>query len=186
MASIVEICNRALIIVGEERITDLPPGDKSKGAQLCAALFAQVRDEELRRHPWAFAKTRTVLGNTTITPSFGYRYSCRLPVDCLRLLRVENLYDYAVEGNCILSNADVAMIQYVRRVTDPNEYTSQFIGVLATKLALEMSYSLEGKSAMLDKLTKAYADALHDARFVSATEGAQVDVEADDWLETRL
>lgn len=86
MASEVEICNSALIKLGDDTITSLT--DDSKRARLCNAQFARLRDEVLRAHPWNFAIRRASLAKLSQAPAFEFAAAFRLPEDpyCLRVL----------------------------------------------------------------------------------------------------
>jgi len=183
MASVVGICNKALILVGAKTITSIT--ENGKEARLCNTVFDTTRDTELRRHPWNFAVKRATTAPSADTPKFGYAYSHDLPPDCLRLLDIAGDIDYRLEGRSILTNEAAVNIRYVSRVTDPNMYTPQFIEVLAAKLALELSYSLEGKAATIDRLTNGYQSALRDARFVDATEDHIEAIDASEWENAR-
>ena len=53
--SVIEICNNALVDLGEEPITSL--ADNTKAARLCNQRWPAVRDAVLRAHPWNCAVT---------------------------------------------------------------------------------------------------------------------------------
>ena len=55
-ASDVEICNKALLEIGEESITLLT--DNNKRAEKCNLIFDDIRDSLLSMHPWKFALRR--------------------------------------------------------------------------------------------------------------------------------
>lgn len=183
MASVVGICNKALILVGAKTITAIT--ENSKEGRLCNTIYETVRDAELRRHPWNFAVKRATLSPSADTPKWGYTYAHELPTDCLRVLGFDYELTYRLEGRSILTNETVVNLRYLAKIQDPNLYTPQFIEVLATKLALEIAYSLEGKANRIDALTKGYTDALRDARFVDATEDQIEQLESSEWEESR-
>lgn len=183
MASVVSICNRALVLVGAKTITAIT--ENSKEARLANHLFDGTRDAELRRHPWNFAVKRAILAPSTETPKWGFRYSLDLPADCLRVLGFDGEPVYRLEGRAVLTDEAALYLRYIARIADPNIYTPQFIEVLSVKLAIEMAYSLEGKANRVDQLQTMYSNMLKDARFVDATEDAQEAVESSEWEDIR-
>ena len=59
MASVVGICNSALVKIGATRIISLTEG--SKNANLCDEQYEKVRNDLLRSHAWNFATARRKL-----------------------------------------------------------------------------------------------------------------------------
>ena len=55
-ASAVEICNKALLQLGEESITLLT--DNNKRAEKCNLIYDDIRDSLMSMHPWKFALRR--------------------------------------------------------------------------------------------------------------------------------
>ena len=84
MASVVDICNRALQKLGAESITSLT--QNTENARACNSCFEFLRDAELRAHPWNFAIKRAQLAADLTPPEFGYDLRYQLPSDYLRLL----------------------------------------------------------------------------------------------------
>ena len=125
MASVVDLCNRALDLLGAANITALT--ENSKEARLCNGNFDDVRDAVLRSHPWNAAITRKALPSDSDTPAFGFSFQYSLPTDpfCLRVLSFWNsnvnndvaAYDsnvmFKIEGRKILSNEDTCNIIYM-------------------------------------------------------------------------
>lgn len=77
-----DICNRALLRVGQKQtISNLETDTTTPGA-LCRVLYAQCRDEVLEGFPWPFAAKHQVLALLPTTRS-GWAYMYELPEDCL-------------------------------------------------------------------------------------------------------
>lgn len=72
--SVIEICNNALLDLGEETIMSL--SDDSKPARLCNQRWPGVRDAVLRAHPWNCCTAQAVLAADAAPPawrrSFAY------------------------------------------------------------------------------------------------------------------
>ena len=70
MASSTEICNQALILLGQEPIITLD--DSTKQSRLCKRLYQPVLEALLRAYPWTFAIKRKILARDLEMPEFGY------------------------------------------------------------------------------------------------------------------
>ena len=64
--SVIEICNNALLDLGEDAIMSLQ--DDSKAARLCNHRWPGVRDAVLRAHPWNCAMAQWELAAGTAAP----------------------------------------------------------------------------------------------------------------------
>ena len=55
---------------------------------------------------------------------------------------------WEIEGRYLVTNAEVAQIRYIRRVTDCNQFDSLFIEALAVKLASKIALPINGSGAI--------------------------------------
>ena len=180
----VDICNNALAKLGAKQITSLT--DDSQEARLCALFYDQIREDMLSSHPWNFAIKRQALSQLSSTPAFEFAYEYQLPSDYLRVLRVYNSnYPFRVEGRKLLTNATEANIIYIASIEDPTEFPPYFVETFATRLALEMAYSLAGSMVLYQTLTKIYFDKFQDAKRYDAQEGTPLELQANDWVDSR-
>lgn len=186
MASVVDICNKALDKLGHSPITSLTDG--TKAANLCNRAWPLVRDQELRNHPWNFAVTRTTTAPSSESPSWGFTYKHPLPADYLRLLEVRDLSTggYEIENGHIYADDDTLYIRYIRKETDPNNYDSLFINAVSTALASELCEALTQSNTKKSMLAEEYKDILVDARKVDALENPPIALAEDDWVNARL
>lgn len=186
MASVVGICNNALIKDGQDVITALT--EDSKAARLCNQLYEDVRDAVLRSHPWNCAVTRKALALLSSTPDWGYAYEYQLPTSpyCLRVLRMDYLdYEFKIEGCKLLTDQGAANILYIARITDPNQFDKLLIEAIAARLASELAYPLTASNTLSVNMWKLYESKLSEARGVDAQEGTPDEIEADTWLNER-
>lgn len=185
--SVVEICNLALQKLGAERITDID--EDSPNARECNACYERLRDRELRRHPWTFAKTRAQPAPSANSPLFDYTYAFPLPSDCLRVLKPEgrvNL-DWKIESKSILTNDGASIdLSYIRRVTDPNDFDDLFVDALASAMALQMCERITQSNSKKADARADYKTAVNDAKAVNAIEQIPADEPDDEWLVARL
>ena len=184
MASQVAICNTALTFLGADRITAI--SDNNENAKRLNAIYDQCLEDVLRAHPWNFAITRVALAKLASTPVYGYDYEFQLPSDSLRLIEVTDgtnlITDFKVEGRKLLTDYDTIYIKYIANITDPNEYTSQFIFVLASRLTAELAYPITNNKSTAEMAFQVYQQRLQAAKETDAQESDSVNViDQDQW-----
>lgn len=201
MTSEVSIVNRALNHLGATNISSLD--EATKAGRHMNQIFATVRDDVFRAHPWNSLIRRLELGQETEKPAFGYNFQYALPTDpyCLRVLEFSNgsqtyPYDnmvdnsggpvFVIEGRKLLTDETSVKIKYIARVTDPNEYDANLISTLAARLAQDACYSITGSTSLIQVMAAMYQDRLKEARFIDATEGATQRIEASNFIEARF
>lgn len=194
MASDVQIANRALSKIGDKQIVSLT--ESSEPARAINECYTIVRQSELRRHPWHFAKKRASLAADVETPAFDFDYQFTLPADCLRLLmptpdsesvQFNGRVDWKVEGRKILSNEEGPLyITYLADVTDPNQFDAAFVDVFASRLAVEVAHRLTGSTEKRKMAQEEYRASLQEARRMNAFEQFSVQRPMDDWEMARL
>ena len=170
MASVIDLCNKALDKLGQGAITSLGTTPSPRG--FVTALGPLFRDQVLRDHPWNFAVKRAVLASSETAPRVGLFRSIPAPADCLRLIEVRDLStgEYQVEDGHIHANATVLYIRYIKRVTDPNVYDSLFVDTAATRLAAEMCEAFTQSTQKKQALFEEYSDSITRAKRVDAQE----------------
>jgi len=187
--SVVAICNLALQKVGDARITSL--SDDSPRARSLNASYEIIRDRELRANKWNFAKKRATLAPSAVEPDFDFDYAFPLPTDCLRLLPPNTpSLDWQTESHedrtSILTNdGDTLEIQYIARVTDPNQFDVLFVEMLACKLALHLCEDRTQSSTKKADLVQEYKELRREARLVNAFENSSEEAPEDSWLLAR-
>jgi hypothetical protein len=188
--SVIEICNNALLDLGEEAIMSL--GDESKAAGLCNHRWPAVRDAVLRAHPWNCAMTQAELAAGTAAPLWKWEYGYVLPVDFLRMVQVVGadgirVRDWEIQGGIVLCNeAAPICIAYVRRETDPRKYDALLDETLSARLAATLAYPLSGSTALAQACWDVYQDKLGEARGVDAREGVPESVASTGWLGAKM
>jgi len=170
MASVVDICNSALNLLGASTISALT--DDSKNARLCNARYTQVRDSVFRSHPWNCLQKRIQLAADTDTPAWGFTKQYTLPADCLRVLTILDYdADYKIEGRKILTDNSTMKILYISRVEDPNEYDELLRETLSAALAADIAYAVTSSNPTATNMFNLFQSKLKEARFVDSTEG---------------
>lgn len=196
----VAIANLALLKLGVGPIESFQ--EDSKAARTLTLLFDRLRDAELARHPWNFAKSRRSLAEViSDEPRGPYRYAYALPVDWLTTIMVGyeqpgvSLADFrsfdpgewSHEGPYILTNAAPPLaLHYVRRITDVTRYHALFVEAFACRLAMECADALTGSLQRWEKCAGEYKAAITEARRVNAIQNPPRNIADDSWLASRF
>ncbi|MBM4071989.1 MAG: hypothetical protein FJ271_24145 [Planctomycetes bacterium] len=194
MASDVQIANRALVKLGEKTIVSLT--EDSNPARAINECYVLVRRNEIRRHPWHFAKKRAKLAVSVTAPEFDFLYAYPLPADCLRVLmphpqsnsvQYDGKVDWKIEGRNILSNeAGPLKITYLADITDPEQFDASFVDTFAARLAAEVAHRLTGSVDKRKMAFEEYRMSLFEARQTNAFEQFSIERVRDDWEIARL
>jgi hypothetical protein len=194
MASDVEIANRALSKLGDKTIVSLT--EDSNSARAINECYVLVRKNEIRRHPWHFAKKRALLAASATAPAFDFSYAYPLPSDCLRVLmphpesdsvQYDGKVDWKIEGRSILSDqAGPLKITYLADVTDSEQFDAAFVDTFAARLAAEVSMRLTGSAEKRKLALEEYRMSLLEARRVNAFEQFSIERPMGDWEIARL
>lgn len=183
MASNVQICNLALLKIGDITITSLT--DDTKSARVCNQIFEPIRDAVLREHHWNFAIKREELGLMTSSPAFEYSNQFQLPSDCLKVIEVEDHYEHKIEGGKLLTNESSIFLKYIARIEDPNLYDSLFIEALSARLAAELAIAIADNNTLHQNMVVLYDEKISMARSLDAKEGTPEGLETTNWLFSR-
>ncbi len=192
MASIVDICNSALNLLGASTISALT--EDSKNARLCNQRFEPVRNRVFRSHNWNCLIKRIQLAQDSTGPVVEYTYGYTLPTDCLRVLKIHNgttdsiasNLDYKVEGRKIVTNEGTIYLVYIALDTDPNTYDSYLAESISHQLAADLCYAITNNSTLANNYMARADERLREARFIDATENSLDTIESGEFLESRL
>ena len=189
MASVVSICNSALVEIGEPRITSLT--ESNKPARECNEHYEEQRDNELREHLWNFAAERVKLAKLSSTPAFEFDNEFQLPADWLRTVTVHDndagrgTALYKLEGRKILSNAEDIYLRYVRRIVDPDEMTPDFREALAARLGRKLAVSLANSNEIAERMQIRHRRLILKAKSIDAIEDFPEQMPESSWVTAR-
>ncbi|CAB4126149.1 hypothetical protein UFOVP68_11 [uncultured Caudovirales phage] len=199
MASRTDIINRALIKLGAPTIAD--PNEDSEQALKAGVVFDTLLRSELRMHPWSFAIKRATLAPLTTAPAYEWTYAYQLPSDFLRIVMVNDYWDfagvreandapavpYSIEGQQLLTNfAAPLKFRYVYDVSaDPNVWDALFVETFACRLGEELCETLTKSAAKKATMETDYRQALRDARRVNAIELPPQPLPDNSWVTGR-
>jgi hypothetical protein len=148
MASKTDISNLALGRVGAQRIMDINDTE-NKSARLCKLFFDDTVREVGRSGDWNCLKARDTFARLVTNPAFGWSYQYQLPVNCLRVIKVNGTKDdadpgdeFEVEKRLLLTDADICRAQFTEYTDDTNQFDALFtdavVVLLASKLAVPL------------------------------------------------
>jgi len=192
MASVVDMCNSALNLLGASTISALT--DDSKNARLCNQRYEPVRNRVFRSHAWNCLHKRVQLAQNSTAPVIEYTYAYALPSDCLRVLKVHNgttdsiasAIDYKLEGKNIVTDEGTIYLIYIALDTDPNNYDTYLQESISHQLAADLAYAITNNATLAEKYMTRADERLREARFVDATENSLGTVESSEFTDARL
>lgn len=194
MSSKLEICNEALVLLGEMPINDINGTDAK--AVKARALWDITRDELLRMHEWSFATRRVQLQLDAATPSHGFDYAYPLPSDCLRVLSVTEGEDetqdmstdrlfYKIEYGEVLTSVEGPYLRYISRVEETGRFDSSFSGCMASRLAMKLGLALTKSPQIVQAMAQLAQQRLYEARSVDNRESGISTFKRHSWEDAR-
>ena len=192
MASVVDMCNSALNLLGASTISSLT--EDTKNARLCNQRYEPIRDRVFRSHNWNCLIKRVQLAQDSTGPVVEYTYGYTLPTDCLRVLKIHNgstdsiksALDYKIEGRKVVTDETTIYLVYIALITDPNEFDSYLREAISHQLAADICYAITNNSTLANNYMTRADERLREARFIDATENALDTVEANEFTDARL
>lgn len=177
MSAWVDVANRALGLVGNERLMALDEASNAAGA--VRAHMDAVSDAVLRSHPWNCAIRRALLAADATPPVFGFVAAFTLPANpyCLRVLGIGSATApykgaWQIEGRKLLADAGGPLpVRYIARV-DPVDWDAMLADVIAVRLAAAIAYQLTSSRDAEAQLLKQFEALLRDARSIDGQEGS--------------
>jgi len=192
MASVVNMCNSALNLLGASTISALT--DDTKNARLCNQRYEPVRNRVFRSHAWNCLHKRVQLAQNSTAPVVEYDHAYALPSDCLRVLKIHNgttdsiatSLDYKLEGRNIVTDIDTIFLIYIALDTDPNNYDTYLRESISHQLAADLCYAITNNATLANNYMTRADERLREARFIDATENSLGTVEANEFTDARL
>ena len=185
MTGKVEIVNIALARLGESPIQSFEEG--SVPANSARLVYDSARRSTLRDYNWNFAVATAELARYADTQAGDFPFAFALPADCLRVIRLRlatppgqvrsrtcgdfgrNL-PFTLRGGRLLAHEPKVVLEYLRDVTDENEFDAKFIEALTYKLASELAMPVKGSAELMASYSNAYQTLINRAATESAWE----------------
>lgn len=159
MSTAIQLCSRALVMIGANPITALDGSDTSTEATVAAQIYETAVKDLLSRSRWRFAAKQDFLLPTTGTALARWDATFDLPADCLVIhgltlggKRVEfDRYGSQIGAACLTTDAPV--IDYGYRVAEAN-WPVYFDAYVELHLAAIFAYSIANQLDLSDYLEK--------------------------------
>lgn len=179
-----DICNSALIKLGAERINNL--NEDNKRARLCLEQYSKVRNRVLRSHNWTCAIKRAKISKLSTSLAFGEENVFQKPLDCLRIVSINEDTPYKIEGDKILSLADELNLSYITSTVVETVFDSCLREALACALAADLCYAINQSSNMKQSLLQEYEFWIAEARSFNSMEITPDNYEPYTWTNARM
>jgi len=184
----IDICNGALIRIGERVISSLTDGTAT--ADLCSNRYEIARRKVLRSHPWKRARKRAVLAASGTAPDFQWERQFPIPSDCLRVWLVTDvngdpINEWEFEGNMILTDETLIYLKYIQDYDDVSSLDDSLNEVISLQMALEMSYVRSGDESATRRIMEEYRIKFAEAKSIDAKEDYQKTIDADEWINAQ-
>lgn len=166
----VSIANLALNILSAQPITSFTEG--SETANRVNAVYELVRDNLQSEHNWNFSRKQARLAKVDETPKMDWAYSYAVPSDCIRMLRCEGDYKFAIYGNRLYSNVDGLNVEYYSKVVDASRFSAGFSHALAYRLAELLCYGITQNAAFAQLMVAKAKSATEEAKWTDGQEGS--------------
>ena len=183
----ITVCNLAVswlggnLIKSEADDDELPATLTTEGI-LCNANYDTCRNQTLEARNWTFATARGTLTPSVVDPAFGYTYAFTITAGWLRLIDVDSDVGFTQrehwvrEEDRILCDFTPAYVMYIATITDPVEFSANFVDALASRIAANIALPLTG-SKDLEKLMEAkYINALETGGAMDGLQGKNLDM----------
>ena len=169
MATDIEICSAALVLLGASPIASLTEGTKQ--STLCALLYPPAKREMLRKHVWNCAVKRVVLAPLDGAPTYGWSNWFSKPGDFIRLLDIGECGDddYTFEGNRILANQTSLRLRYVAEITE-GMWDSSMVDVMIKRMAADLAYPVTKSASLAQLKAQEHMAALREAKAIDGQE----------------
>lgn len=181
----VSICNRALVLLGANKITSL--SDDTQEAIVLNNVYTDSLKTILAECCWNFAAKRARLNKETKEPVWGGGSMFALPSDMVRIFDVSlpEDFNYTIEGRSLITAADSVGIIYTWLNEDDSMYPSYFINAFAYLLAHDVCYELTNAVSKTDELLELYeTQYLPIARSKNARDKSPVKVRDSAWVDS--
>ncbi|KKM71362.1 hypothetical protein LCGC14_1431360 [marine sediment metagenome] len=187
MDSKTAIVNAALLLVGDEELTDLDAATSTTG-RIAQRWYPHTRDTVIRSYTWNFALARQALSLLAANPAFEFGNQFTLPTDpfCLRALSIfDSDSEWRVEGRKLLTDDGSVNLKYISRVTDVAQFDDLYTDALIYKLASNMAFAIMRDRLLKRELQAEYLIKVQEARTADSMEGTFDRIASDVFLRTR-
>lgn len=190
MTESTDLANRALTLLGADRITSLdPPDENNTGAAVMARLYEPAKKGIIREYQWNCAKEQRAFAQLADPPLFGFNHAYGIDPDVLRILFIDRALTQAsgatatpiytvvphatfkVVGQTIHTNQTRCWAMCMIDIEE-TKMDSLLQDALVYKLAHQACYPITRSSTAKDGFKTDFKDAIGEARANNAIEGS--------------
>lgn len=163
----IDICSRALILIGADPITSFDDGNTE--ALVAVNMYEDVARASLVNSRWRFATNQAVLNLLSAAPTGRYDRAYQLPSDTLMLHAItvnDSPIDYQIYGSKVFSDtspSDIVIADYSFRA-DEQDWPSYFIIAVEYSLAVVFATSIARDSTLASIMQGQAQNAMAKAR----------------------
>ena len=162
--SMLSMLSAALVLCGEKPMNSLT--DPRYGAQVGAALFDMVYENELQANRWRFSCKKGALARVNAVPLNEFQYAYQTPTDCLNIIGfwgVNPDKSYELYGDLIYTNMTsnpgvnpATLVMEYQFKPDPGDVPSYFSLLVTLALAQHMCKPITESDSARTKCEQAY------------------------------
>jgi len=196
MASQVQIAKLALQHIGD-RYDISAIDEESVEAEQANLIYDDTRKELLRRFPWGFALTYRTPAALSVTVPANWDYAYQYPSGVVKVRHIENqanrndpITDFEVallddDTKVILTDEQDPTLACTADIEDPTrfdpEFTMAFSFLLAERMAMSLTGSLDIKSALAQEVLRSVSQAAD----TDSSEGRTRETPEASWIDAR-
>jgi hypothetical protein len=183
-----DICSRALILIGAEPISSFDDG--STEALVCVNLYEDVVRTALTNTRWRFATNQKVLNRLTDIPTGRFNFAYQIPQDNLMVHAVtvnDNLIEYQIYGDKIYSNTsenDEVIADYSFRASEL-DFPSYFTLAVQFSLSVILATSIARDASLAQLMTVRADGAMAKARSLDSQQQTTRRLETNRFITAR-
>jgi len=187
--SAIDICSRALILVGAQPITSFE--DDTSEALIAGNMYEDIARSNLVGTRWRFATDQAVLNRLTDVPTGRFNAAYQLPANYLMVHAVtvnDNLIEYKIYGNKIFCDANVndeLVVDFTYRAQE-NDWPSYFSVVVEYAMAVVFATSLARDQSMSQLMETQFQKLSAKARSLDGQQQSTNKLVTSRLLTTRL
>jgi len=172
MPSKVDLVSSALVLIGDTPINSLTGNERR--AVVANQLYERVKQAELGKFAWGFARKKAQLALTTDTPvDSEYRSIYQLPTDLITLLKTYPNVDYQIIGDKLYTNVSSSL--YVDYIYDcaEDDFPAHFSRVIEYALAKDFSHAIRDSDTTREIMAEEYINQSRMARAMDSQQHPQ-------------
>ena len=183
-----DICSRALILIGAEPISSFDDGTTE--ATVAVNMYEDVVQAALVNSRWRFATNQKIVNRLTDAPTGRYDYAYQLPSDMIMLHGATvngNLIEYQVYGDKLFADTtetDTVIVDYSFRASEVN-FPSYFTLAVEFSLAIIFATSIARDASLASLMTERAESSMAKARSLDSQQQTTRKLETSRFLTAR-